>query len=84
MHNIDPQKDKTDNPANFRPTLESVLLKVFTSCLRNKIFTFLSQHNYIAHDIQKGFTPNVSGTIENAAHMAHIINIARIQNKGNL
>ena len=52
------KKHDTDNPANFRPiTLESVPLKVFTSCLRNKIFTFLSENNYIEHEIQKGFTP---------------------------
>ena len=42
------KKDETDNPANFRPiTLESVPLKVFTSCLRNKIFYFLSENNLL-------------------------------------
>ena len=71
------KKDETDNSANFRPiTLESVPLKVFTLCLRNKIFAFLSENNYIEHDIQKGLTPNVSGSIEHTAHMAHIINTA--------
>ena len=76
------KKDVTDNPANFRPiTLESVPLKVFTSCLRNKIFAFLSENNYIEHDIQKGFTPNVAGTVEHTAHMAHIINTARIKQR---
>ena len=76
------KKDETDNPANFRPiTLESVPLKVFTSCLRNKIFAFLSENNYIEHDIQKGFTPNVAGTVEHTAHMAHIINTARIKQR---
>ena len=76
------KKDETHNPANFRPiTLETVPLKVFTSCLRYKIFTFLSQNNYIEHDIQKGFTPNVSGTIEHTAHMAHIINTTRTKQR---
>ena len=76
------KKHDTDNPANFRPiTLESVPLKVFTSCLRNKIFTFLSENNYIEHEIQKGFTPNVAGTVEHTAHMAHIINSARIKQR---
>ncbi|CAB4041462.1 Hypothetical predicted protein [Paramuricea clavata] len=76
------KKDETDNPANFRPiTLESVPLKVFTSCLRNKIFAFLFENNYIEHDIQKGFTPNVAGTVEHTAHMAHIINTARIKQR---
>jgi hypothetical protein len=76
------KKDVTDNPANFRPiTLESVPLKVFTLCLRNNIFAFLSENNYIEHDIQKGFTPNVAGTVEHTAHMAHIINTAHIKQR---
>jgi hypothetical protein len=82
MYDIDPQKEETGNPANFRPiTLESVPLKVFTSCLRNKIFTFLVENNYIEHNIQKGFTPNIAGTLEHTAHMAHIINTARIKQR---
>ena len=73
---------ETDNPANFRPiTLQSVPLKVFTSCLRNKMFTFLVENNYIEHNIQKGFTPKVAGTLEHTAHMAHIINTARIKQR---
>ena len=69
------KKEETDNPANFRTiTLQSVPLKVFTSCLRNKMFTFLVENNYIEHNIQKGFTPKVAGTLEHTAHMAHIIN----------
>ena len=33
------KKGETDDPANFRPiTLESIPLKIFTSCLRNKTF----------------------------------------------
>ena len=76
------KKEETDNPANFRPiTLQSVPLKVFTSCLRNKMFTFLVENNYIEHNIQKGFTPKVAGTVEHTAHMAHIINTARIKQR---
>ena len=76
------KKEETDNPANFRPiTLQSVPLKVFTSCLRNKMFTFLVENNYIEHNIQKGFTPKVAGTLEHTAHMAHIINTARIKQR---
>ena len=63
---------ETDNPANFRPiTLQSVPLKVFTSCLRNKMFTFLVENNYIEHNIQKGFTPKVAGTLEHTAYNQH-------------
>ena len=49
------KKGNVNDPANFRPiTLQSVPLKVFTSCLRNAIFNFLAANNYIEHEIQKG------------------------------
>ena len=39
------KKGETDDPANFRPiTLESIPLKIFTSCLRNKTFQFLVEN----------------------------------------
>ena len=52
-------------------------LKVFTSCLGNAIFNFLVANNYIEREIQKGFTPGLSGTFEHTAQMADIINKAR-------
>ena len=66
----------------YRPiTLLSVPLKVFTSCLRNAIFNFLSANNYIEQEIQKGFTPGLSGTFEHTAQMAAIINKARTKQR---
>ena len=56
-------------------------LKVFTSCLRNAIFNFLSPNNYIEQEIQKGFTPGLSGTFEHTAQMADIINKARTKQR---
>ena len=48
------KKGSTDDPANFRLiTLESVPLKIFTSCIRNAIFKFLKENNFIEHQIQK-------------------------------
>ena len=65
------KKGETNDPANFRPiTLESIPLKVFTSCLRNKTFEYLLSNNYIEQNIQKGFTPKLSGTLEHTAQMA--------------
>ena len=59
------KKNDTNSPENFRPiTLQSVPLKVFTSSLRNAMFTFLLTNNFIEHKIQKGFTPHISGTFE--------------------
>ena len=72
----------TNDPANFRPiTLESVPLKVFTFCLRNSIYHFLVQNIYIECNIQKGFTPKISGTVEHTSQMANIINSARLKQR---
>ena len=76
------KKGDTNTPANFRPiTLESIPLKVFTSCLRNSMYSFLTANNFIEHNIQKGFTPNLSGNLEHTAQMANIINKARIKQR---
>ncbi len=59
------KKGNTNDPSNFRPiTLESIPLKVFTSYLRNAMFSFLTANNFIEQKIQKGLTPNLSGTLE--------------------
>ena len=76
------KKGNTNDPSNFRPiTLESIPLKVFISCLRNAMCSFLASNNFIEHSIQKGFTPNLSGTLEHTAQMADIINKARIRQR---
>ena len=69
--------DKSD-PSGFRPlTLEPVMLRIFTSLLRDRVFEFLQRNKYIEASIQKGFTPGLRGTFENMANMSHIINDAR-------
>ena len=76
------KKGESNDPSNFRPiTLESIPLKVFTSRLRNSLYSLLAANNYIEHNIQKGFTPNLSGTMEHTAKMANIINKARIKQR---
>ena len=76
------KKGDSDNPANFRPiTLESVPLKIFTSCLRDSIFSFLSQNHLIEQKIQKGFTHGVSGVLEHTSMMAYLINKARLKQR---
>ena len=68
----------TDDPANFRPiTLEPTTLKIFTSLVRNRIFTFLVRNGYAESHIQKGFIPGLSGTLEHIASTAFLINHAR-------
>ena len=68
------KKDSTHDPANFRPiTRQSIPLKVFTSGVRNKLFVYLMKNNYIETNVQKGFTPGMTGTYEHTAQLAHII-----------
>jgi hypothetical protein len=45
------------------------------------MYSFLTANNFIEHNIQKGFTPNLSGTLEHTAQMANIINKARIKQR---
>ena len=72
------KKESCEDPANFRPiTLESVPLKILTSLIRNKMFAFLSENKYVEHEVQKGFTPKVSGTFEHTSQMAYLINHAK-------
>ena len=74
------KKDDANNPPNSRPiTLETIPLKILTSCLRNSMYSFLVSNCLIEHSIQKGFTPNLSGTLEHTVQMANIINNARIK-----
>ena len=76
------KKGDTNEPCNYRPiTLESVPLKIFTSCLRDSLFPFLTANGFIEHKIQKVFLPNLSGTFEHTAQMATIANTARIKQK---
>ena len=76
------KKGDNDYSANFRPiTLQSVPLKIFTACLRSRIFEFLQKNKLIEHNVQKGFTPKISGTFEHASQMAHILNKAHTKQR---
>ena len=63
------------HPKNFRLiTLENVFFfKVYTSFIRNLIFEYLKANDYIECRVQKGFIPQISGTIENTQQLAYII-----------
>jgi hypothetical protein len=45
------------------------------------MYSFLTANNFIEHNIQEGFTPNLSGTLEHTAQMANIIKKARIKQR---
>ena len=72
------KKDNAKLPSNFRPiTLQPVFAKVFTSIIRNGIYSYLVQNEYIETNIQKGFWKGISGTIKHNELLTHIINHAR-------
>ena len=72
------KKDSTRDSSNFRPiTLQSIPLRVFTSAVRNKLFLQLKRDNYIETNVQKGFTPVMTGTYEHTAQLAHNIGQAK-------
>ena len=51
------------------------------SSLCNKICAFLCQNNFIESHIQTGFVHNMSGTFEHTAHLAYVINNARVKQR---
>ena len=72
------KKGDSDKPENFCPTtLEPVLLKVFTSLLRDRIYGLLQENNYIKCQIQKGFIQRLSGTLEHTYSLSYLIDQAR-------
>ena len=72
-----------NDPANFRPiTLEPVIVKVFTSLIRNRIYSFISKNNYIESHIQKGFWQGISGTVEHTELMSYLIDQACNKQRG--
>ena len=72
------KKGVSSNPANFRPiTLEPVYLKMLSSIVRHRLYSFLVKINYIESEIQKGFWDNIPETIENTEILTYMINHAR-------
>ena len=65
-------------PENFKSfTFELVNLKISTSFLQNRVFTYLISNQFIESYHQKGFMPGMSGTFEHKAEMSYIINHSR-------
>ena len=58
-----------------------IFIIVFTSCLRDSIFSFLAKNEFIETKIQKWFTPKISGVLEHTSMMASIIDKARIKQR---
>ena len=52
-------------------TLEPVSLKPFASLLRNRVFMYLINNQFIESRYQKGFMPGMSGTFEHITDESH-------------
>ena len=45
------------------------------------MFSFLSENKCVEREVQKGFTPKVSGTFEHTSQMSYLINHPRIKQR---
>ena len=52
-----------------------------TSLIRNRIFTFVANNNYIETNIQKGFWSGLSGTVEHTELLTHIVKQAKTKQR---
>ena len=68
-------------PLNRPIALESVPLKIVTSCIRDLLFTFVSGNKYVDNKFGKDFLPELTVTFQRTAHMTNIISIVRIKQK---
>src|SRR6218665_2575756 len=58
----------------FRPiTLQPVWCKIFTTILKNMVYSFLSDNDFIDKKIQKGFWPKMDGVSEHTELLTHLI-----------
>ena len=70
------------DPGNFRPiTLQSSAYKIFSSLLRNRMYSFLEKNNYIEKHYQKGFWPAVDGVAEHTQVLTHILRDAKLHQR---
>ena len=72
--NIDNINHDEEVSKNFWSYCKPVALKVLTSLIRDRIYSFLASNNYIESEIQKGFVPGVSSTYEHTANLSYVIN----------
>ena len=74
------KKDDPGKPEGFRPiTLQSVLSKVFTSLIRNRLYTFAADNGCIETNIRKGFWEKIFGCVEHIETVTYMINNGHIK-----
>ena len=76
------KRDSNKDPANFRPiTLQPVFAKVFSSLIRNRMYTYLIKNKFIETNLQKGFWSEISGCVEHTELLTYIINHSRLKQR---
>ena len=76
------KRESNKDPANFRPiTLQPVFAKVFSSLIRNRMYTYLVKNKLIETNVQKGFWSEISGCVEHTELLTYIINHARLKQR---
>ena len=53
------------------------MYKIFTPIIRNRLYNFLAEKNYIESNVQKGFLDNISGCYEHTEALTYVINHSR-------
>ena len=68
------KKDSTADPSNFRPiSLQSAWYKILASIMKQRLYKFLCNNDFIDKKIQKGFWPKSYGVSEHSEMLGHII-----------
>lgn len=76
------KRDCNKDPKNFRPiTLQPILAKVYSSFIRNRMYTYLVKNKFIETNLQKGFWSEISGCIEHTELLTYVINHARLKQR---
>ena len=75
---LDYKSVSASDPGNFRSiTLQPVMSKIFTVIIKNRIYDYLFQNNFIDLSTQKGFWSSISGTIEHTESLTYLLNNAK-------
>jgi len=68
------KKGDTSDPQNFRPiALQPVMGKIFSSCIRGRLWDFLISNSLIDTSMQKGFWPGINGVTEHIELLSYLL-----------
>ena len=59
-----------------------IIIIIITSLIGNRLYTFAADNGCIETNIQKGFWEKISGRVEDIEALTHMINNARIKQRG--